>query len=64
MANKARVLQKKKTKKKENGLLVTFWFDTFVKLFMPLGMLLVMKALEVERFVDIKAYISLPVLKC
>jgi len=38
------------------GHLVPFWFVTFVMLFMPLGVLLVMKTLEDDCYVVIKDY--------
>ena len=34
----------------------TFWFNTFVMLFAPLGVLLIMKTLEDEWYIVIRAY--------
>jgi len=38
------------------GHLMTFRFGTFAMLFVPLGVLLVMRTLEDERYTVIKAY--------
>jgi len=55
-------VKKKKERKKERkhfGRLVTFWFGTFVVLFCTTGYVVLLKTLEDERYILVKAY-SLP----
>ena len=49
-------LKKKKNKETHFGYLVIFWFSIFTMLFTPLSMLIIMKTLEGEWYIVIKAY--------
>ena len=48
--------KKEKQKQKHVGHLPTFLFSTFAMLFVSLGMLFIMKRLEDEQYIVIKAY--------